>query len=89
MRRVLLLEKVLKVPSFIEDIHSTIYEVKLFNLKLNYLNRIFSLEPLDYSQERRREIINQFDLTQGIEEVKLLYYTYMVEFYGNINIRTN
>ena len=56
--------------------------------KLSYVNKLFSL-GLGYNQERKQEIIRQFDLTQEIEEVKLLYYTYRMELYRDINARFN
>lgn len=71
MRRGLILETIEEPPPFIKDIQKTLYEVRLFNLKLTYVNRLFSL---GFNQERKQEIVRQFDLAQGIEEVKLLYY---------------
>ncbi len=85
MRRGLIIEK---VPSFVVDIQKNIYKIRLFNLKISYVNKLFSL-GLGYNQERKQEIARQFDLTQEIEEVKLLYYTYMVEFYRDINAGFN
>jgi hypothetical protein len=88
MRRELILEKIEETPCFFEDVQKAIYDIRLFNLKLSYVNKLFSL-GLGYNQERKQEIIRQFDLMQGIEEVKLLYYTYRMEFYRDINARIN
>ena len=88
MRRRLILETIEETPHFICSIQKVIYDIRLFNLKLSYVNKLFSL-GLGYNQERKQEIIRQFDLMQGIEEVKLLYYTYRMEFYRDINARIN
>ena len=88
MRRRLILEKIEETPYFICSIQKAIYGISLFNLKLAYVNELFSL-GLGYNQERKQEIIRQFDLIQETEEVKLLYYTYIVEFHRDRNARVN
>ena len=88
MRRRLILETIEETPHFICSIQKVIYDIRLFNLKLSYVNKLFSL-GLGYNQERKQEIIRQFDLIQEIEEVTLLYYTYRAELYRDINARFN
>lgn len=88
MKRRLILETIEETPHSVCSIQKAIYDIRLFNLKLSYVNKLFSL-GLGYNQERKQEIIRQFDLTQEIEEVKLLYYTYRMELYRDINARIN
>ena len=83
MRRRLLVELIEETPSFIGDIQKAINDINLFNLKLIYINKIFSLGC--YNEEMREYICRELDLAQTKEEAKLIYYRYRTEFYMHVN----
>ena len=83
MRRRLLVELIEETPSFIGDLQKTINEINLFNLKLIYINKIFSLGY--YNKEMKEYIFRELDLAQTIEEAKLIYCRCRTEFYMNVN----
>lgn len=55
----------------IEYLRSQINEVNLLNAKLLYSNKLFKNANLDDSQKRK--IVESFDLTKNVREVKLMY----------------